>query len=1017
MPRTAFSPSTSTNAVNRAVPLALLPLTGRGGEMAQLGAALAAAESGKGSTVFLAGESGVGKTRLASTIAEQAAQRGFTVATGRAYPVETGVPYAVLSDALLPILRSLEPAVLSLLTRGGVADLAQLFPALSHNDRGAATSRGDPAELKARLLWNFAQFLSRFGAKRPLLLVLENLQWADASSLELLHFVARQIATDPILVLCTYNDAVATPNAPLGHTRTSLETLGAARTLTLAPLDEEATTELVERTFQVEAERVRDFSAQLYRWTRGNPFFLEQTLKSLVDSGALHEHGGSWSGWDVTELTPPKSVRDVVVGRLAQLSGGARRIADLAAVIGTRATLDAIAAVSGLDGDDLLTALDELRRSRVLSEREEAGEIVYDFTHPLLQDTIYVELGLARARALHASVAEALEVFYGARAMEHADELAFHAVRSDARRLAGKAVRYLRAAGRNAMAKHANREAADYLAAALDLATRSEDPSAGASASEIVPDLARARQRLGEYKEALTLWERAIADAAAAGAQARVAAIRRSMGLACFWSGRYLDALTHYDAGTAAALAADDPAQRARLLVAKGMCLQALGRRDEAELEVERALEIARELADDAILARVYRALLLLYVWTGPADRARALGEEAIVLAERSGQRGVAWSAHWALAMLSGLTGDAPSVSRHLSEAQRLADELRSPLLRVWSAEVAIEYQAGTGEWDSAVDLAERTITMARALGQRTLLPRVLVWAGLLYFGRGDIERGKACVDEAWELSGAGSDNASAKDVHTVVPAHTGRAAYHLVMKEYPQAIHIGERGLRIADHSGYIVWAVHRLLPVIAEAALWANDMERARELSARLRRDSKSLGHKLGPAWADACDALVELLEGNKEHSVQLLRSAAESLEAIPFVPDAARVRRQLGRALIETGDTEGAIRELRRVHEVFAHLGAEPELDDTREQLRTLGARPPQRSVVSGAGGLTGRELEIVRLVAARQSNKEIGTALDISSRTVSTHLSNIFAKLGVASRGELADYARRTGLAES
>jgi DNA-binding CsgD family transcriptional regulator len=147
-----------------------------------------------------------------------------------------------------------------------------------------------------------------------------------------------------------------------------------------------------------------------------------------------------------------------------------------------------------------------------------------------------------------------------------------------------------------------------------------------------------------------------------------------------------------------------------------------------------------------------------------------------------------------------------------------------------------------------------------------------------------------------------------------------------------------------------------------------------------------------------------------------VQLLRSAAESLEAIPFVPDAARVRRQLGRALIETGDTEGAIRELRRVHEVFSHLGAEPELDDTREQLRTLGARPPQRSVVSGAGGLTGRELEIVRLVAARQSNKEIGTALEISSRTVSTHLSNIFAKLGVASRGELADYARRAGLAE-
>jgi DNA-binding CsgD family transcriptional regulator len=123
---------------------------------------------------------------------------------------------------------------------------------------------------------------------------------------------------------------------------------------------------------------------------------------------------------------------------------------------------------------------------------------------------------------------------------------------------------------------------------------------------------------------------------------------------------------------------------------------------------------------------------------------------------------------------------------------------------------------------------------------------------------------------------------------------------------------------------------------------------------------------------------------------------------------------VRRQLARALAETGDREGATRELRHAHEVFARLGAEPELKATREQMRELGARPPVRSHVEGAAGLTGRELEIVRLVADRRSNKEIGTSLDISARTVSTHLSNIFAKLGVTSRGELADYARTSGL---
>ena len=449
------------------------------------------------------------------------------------------------------------------------------------------------------------------------------------------------------------------------------------------------------------------------------------------------------------------------------------------------------------------------------------------------------------------------------------------------------------------------------------------------------------------------------------------------------------------------------------MLIAKAICLQAVGRSADARDEVERAVAIASELGDDALLARVHRSLLLLYLWTGPAEQAREQGARAIELAEASGQRAVAWSGHWALAVLAGLTGKSDEVRRHLADAHRVADELRSPLFRLWTSEVEIEYAAGVGDWDHGVALAERTIAMARALGQRTLLPRVLVWAGLLYLGRGDVERGKACVDEAWALS-VGGDPDVGRDVFAVVPAHIGRAPYHLAMGQYAEAIRVGEHGLKIADRSGYVVWAIHRLMPVLAEASLWANDMKRATELAQRLRHQSKLLDQRLGLAWADACDALVEMLHGNKERAVALLQGAVEALEAIPYVPDAARVRRQLARVLAETGDREGATRELRRAHEVFAHLGAERELDATREQLRELGARPPTRSVTQGVAGLTGRELEIVRLVAARRSNKEIGSALGISARTASTHLSNIFSKLGVASRGELADLAREAGL---
>src|SRR6185369_7907794 len=211
-----------------AVPIAAPPLVGRAAESSALAVALSDADAGRGRTFFVVGESGIGKTHLVASIAELATQRGFTVAIGRAYPVETGVPYAVFSDALLPVLRNIEPSVLTLLTRGGTAELIQLFPALDTAGRNSSAARGDPAELKARLLWNFSQFLSRLAARRPLLIVLENLQWADSASLEMLHFVARQIGGDRLLLIGTHNDPDHRSGPGLRNTEQSLKSLGNA---------------------------------------------------------------------------------------------------------------------------------------------------------------------------------------------------------------------------------------------------------------------------------------------------------------------------------------------------------------------------------------------------------------------------------------------------------------------------------------------------------------------------------------------------------------------------------------------------------------------------------------------------------------------------------------------------------------------------------------------------------------------------------------------------------------------
>jgi DNA-binding CsgD family transcriptional regulator len=287
------------------------------------------------------------------------------------------------------------------------------------------------------------------------------------------------------------------------------------------------------------------------------------------------------------------------------------------------------------------------------------------------------------------------------------------------------------------------------------------------------------------------------------------------------------------------------------------------------------------------------------------------------------------------------------------------------------------------------------------------------VWTSHFYQGRGQLERARELVDEAVALSGL-DDDAGPVDVHQFVPASIGLAHYLVGVGDYAAAIEAAEKGLRVAEGTGYTLWAVHRLLPVMAEACLWAGEIDRAGEVGAQLRAHAETLDHKLGTAWADACDALVCWKLGDPKGAVDLMRQAALSLDEIPMLPYAARVRRQLAGRLLDVGEKEAAVAELRQVHDACVRLGAEPELEKARLMFREAGQTAPPRGMGEGLAGLTERETEVSILTARRLTNEEIGEQLGISPRTASTHLSKIYKKLGIGSRGELADLVREAGL---
>lgn len=997
-----------------------LPLVGRRADVDVIRLALDHAFEGAGHTLFLTGDSGIGKTRLVESIATEAVAHGFAVGVGRAFAVESRSPYGVIADAFVPMLTAIDEASLSVLARGVEGDLHALLPGLpTRRPNGADSPSRDP-DLRARLHWNFVQFVKRLTARHPLMLAFENAQWCDPSSLELLHFLARQIAQSPVLLIISYGSDDTAASAGLSRVERSLTSMREATVRRLLPLTQPDVVALLQRSFAVDREVAEPNAAILHTHTAGNPFFLEETLKTLISEGRIRKVDDRWATWDLSELALPSTVRDAVQVRLSGISDAARKVAEIAAVIGTRAPPELLDAVSTRGAAPLADAVDELCARRILVEGHSARSAHYEFAHPIVQSAVLDSLTSVRRRALHAAIAEALIRSHGEEAIGHAAEIAVHLAGGSSLGTAERDLRFFTAAGRDALAKRADREAAQWLSEALEIVNQLPQPVLEpADLRSLVEDLATARGRIGEPTD--ELWARAYTLAAAAGDDVARSRVLRQQGLAAIWAGQSSEALRLFDEAENAARAAERLDLAVRVRVTKGMVLASLGQADRGKETLLEILPTAERLADDALLGRLHRALLQLHGWTGDATLAREHGARALAHARASGDKGVAWSAHWAIALLEGLTGNQAGVAFHRREAERLAEQLRSPVLQAWTAEIAIEYASAVGDWTEGLALAERTIPIARAVAPRTLLPRLLVWTGLIVLARDEVERARTLFEEAWRLSRADKfsdvDNLPARDVgnvHNIILAHTGMAAYHLALGEWGRAVVFGSRGLAIADRFGYVVWAIHRLLPIIAEASLFLQAFDRVEAIGARLREQSGALQHRLGLAWATAIDALIARFKHQSPDAAARLLASADELEAVPFVFHAARLRRNAAQLLEQDGDIDGAIRELRRAHETFSRLGAEFELRGTRSHLRSLGVRLPPRGAPDGSGALTGRELEIARCVARRLSNKEIARALDISARTVSTHLSHIFEKLGVDSRGALADLVRESPL---
>jgi class 3 adenylate cyclase/tetratricopeptide (TPR) repeat protein len=473
------------------------PLIGRREEVSRLLVAVDAAYDGRGQLVLLAGEPGVGKTRLAQEATLMVRDRGFLIAGGRCYEPQQTVPHYPFLDALVTA-HAYAPAEIRTQVPRSWPQLGRLLPDLQVE----LPAGGSPQEEQQRLFRAVTGFLQAIAGEVPVALLLDDLHWVDEASLDLLQHLARHTRTDRILILGTYRDTEVTRKHPLDAALRDLIREELLERISVGRLEQGDTAALMAATFG-EEHVSDDFASLVHRRTEGNPFFVQHVLRVLVERGDVYQRDGRWDRRDVAEIEVPETVRAVIAQRFSALDEETQEIAREASVLGQTFVFDHLQQIAGRPEEEVERALEDLMERGLVRE---LGHDVYSFDHALTQQSLYAEIGGRRRRRLHLAAAEVLEQLPERQRLQRAGEIARHFQEGDNME---RALPFAVLAGDQARAAFAHEEAERQYGLALNLARQTEDEERVAEILErrgrLLNDTFKGHDAAHDFEELLAL--------------------------------------------------------------------------------------------------------------------------------------------------------------------------------------------------------------------------------------------------------------------------------------------------------------------------------------------------------------------------------------------------------------------------------------------------------------------------------------------------------------------------------
>ncbi len=641
---------------------------GRERELEEMRGALEDSLGGRGRLLLLVGEPGIGKTRTAEELATYARVRGAKVHWGRCHEGEGAPAYWPWTQALRSFVRESDPVALAWELGPSAPEVAQLVPEVRERlGEVREPPELEPEQARFRLFDSIATFLGNAARSRPLILVLDDLHWADESSLLLLKFVARQLGDSGLLIMATYRDVELGRHHPLAGTLAELAEVEQTGRIALRGLDTEAVSRYIEMSAGIKPPT--GLAEAVHEQTEGNPFFVTEVVRLLASEGRLEPGTAGW------ELAIPEGVRDVVGRRLDRLSDGANEVLTLAAAVGREFDAEILERLNGRAPEQLEAALAEALEAQLIGEQR-PGSGRFAFSHALVRETLYAEITGPRRVQLHRDIGEALESLHGGDPEPPVAELAHHYIEAAPAGEAEKAVDYAVRAARRAEEQLAHEPAALQYERALEALDLLE--SADHRRLELLLALGEAQRRAGRFIPARETVDRAADLARELGDDD--ALVRAALDTSLVTETGYVDEpLVALLAEALDAVGPRDSAIRAQLLSALSNEHYWGDPQGEAAAMSREAVEIARRLGDDHALALALGRLSFLLVTADSLQERFAANEEMLAAAQRAGDPETEVRAH--VYRLRDLLeqGDVAGVHRELEAYAKLADDLRQP--------------------------------------------------------------------------------------------------------------------------------------------------------------------------------------------------------------------------------------------------------------------------------------------------------------------------------------------------